>query len=101
MEENSLSRAQDVAGGHRALSIEARLRIRGELHALQIGLDLLRAEMLSGDFHGADLTYATLRHCLTKLSNEKELSIDGHTLDAAGENPELAIEKFTSAEHLY
>ncbi len=63
-----------AAGGQTNLSIEAQLRIRDQLHALQVGLDLLRNEMLSGDFGGADFTYATLKHCLSQLSSDTLLA---------------------------
>jgi hypothetical protein len=59
---------------HSRLAIEAQVRIRDELHAIQVGLNLLRSEMLSGDLHGADLTYATIQHCLCKLSNDAVLA---------------------------
>ena len=58
---------------HSSLSIEAQLRIRDELHSVQVGLNLLRNEMLSGDFRGADLTYATIQHCLCRLSDDAVL----------------------------
>ena len=60
-----------------SLSIEAQVRIRDELHSVQVGLNLLRNEMLSGDFRGADLTYSTLQHCLNRLSNDEVLANDG------------------------
>ena len=53
---------------------EAKLRIREQLHSVQVGLNLLRKEMLAGDFHAADLTYATVVHCLEKISSEKLLA---------------------------
>jgi hypothetical protein len=57
-----------------SLSIETQVRIRDELHSLQVGLNLLRDELLSGDLHGADLTYATIQHCLYRLSNDQVLA---------------------------
>ena len=57
-----------------SLSVDAQLRIRDELHALQVGLNLLRDEMLAGDFRGADLTYATMQHCLGRLSADPALA---------------------------
>jgi hypothetical protein len=65
---------------HSSLSIDAQLRIRDELHSVQVGLNLLRKEMLSGDFRGADLTYATIQHCLCRLSDDAVLAT---TRDAA------------------
>jgi hypothetical protein len=61
-------------GVHSSLSTEAQVRIRDELHSLQVGLNLLRSEMLSGDFRGADLTYATIQLCLRRLSNDAVLA---------------------------
>ena len=57
------------------LSIEAQVRIRDELHSVQVGLYLLRNEMLSGDYHSADLTFATLQQCLGRLSNDEVLAL--------------------------
>lgn len=56
------------------LPLDAQLRIRDELHSVQVGLDLLRQEMLSGDYGGADLTYAAIEHCLRRLSNDAVLA---------------------------
>jgi hypothetical protein len=56
------------------LSIETQVRIRDQLHSLQVGLNLLRDELLSGDLHGADLTYATIQHCLYRLSHDRALA---------------------------
>ena len=56
-----------------ASSIEAKCRIRDELHSVQVGLNLLRQEMLSGDLEGADLTYATIEHCLNRLADDELL----------------------------
>jgi len=53
------------------LSIEAKCRIRDELHSVQVGLNLLRQEMLAGDLDGADLTYATIEHCLSRLAEDE------------------------------
>lgn len=66
--ELSRPQAQDL------LPLDDQLRIRDELHSVQIGLDLLRQEMLSGDYSGADLTYAAIEHCLRRLSNDAVLA---------------------------
>jgi hypothetical protein len=74
-----LTRRENTARrqGQATLSIEAQVRIRDELHAVQVGLYLLRDEMLSGDYHSADLTYATLQQCLSRLSNDEVLASNG------------------------
>ena len=55
------------------LSIEAKLRIREELHSVQIGLNLLQQEIISGDLEGADLTYATIQQCMSRLADDELL----------------------------
>ena len=57
-------------------TMEARVRIREHLHSVQVGLNLLRNEMLAGDLSGADLTYATIVHCLGKISQDELLATD-------------------------
>ena len=56
------------------LSQEATLRIRDQLHSVQVGLNLLRQEMLAGDLQGADMTYATIQRCLLRLANDESLA---------------------------
>lgn len=55
-------------------STEAQIRIREQLHSVQIGLDLLRREMLAGKFRSAEDTYSTIVQCLGKISNDDLLA---------------------------
>lgn len=72
--QRTVNNQQGAASARASISVEAQVRIRNELHSLQIGLNLLRDEMLSGDYRGADLTYGAIQHCLRRLSNDALLA---------------------------
>lgn len=69
----STRQGMQSAGTVYPLSIEAKCRLRDELHSVQVGLNLLRQEMLAGDLEGADLTYATIEDCLGRLADDELL----------------------------